>query len=85
MTALYSISSLQRLQMAQWAVSGVEAEVEDAESALLSSSDKGVKVRLPANVQGHVTSGPAHLKLHIVTSDLWCFWQIETDIAEGES
>jgi len=80
-----SISSLKCLQMAQGAVVGVEAEVEYAESSLLAGADEGIEVGLPADVEGHVAGGPAHLELHVMTSDLWRLGQVEADVAEGES
>jgi len=80
-----SISSLKCLQMAQGAVVGVETEVEYAEPALFAGADKGVEVGLPADVEGHVSGGPAHLELHVVTSDLGCLGQVEADVAEGKS
>merc|ERR1712168_1305907 len=64
---------LQRFQLTQRAVAGVETEVEDAESALFASTDEGVKVSLPANVQGHVSGGAAHLELHVMAADFGRF------------
>jgi len=82
---IFGISSLKGLQMAQGAVVGVEAEVKHAEASLFTSADERIEVRLPADVEGHVAGCAAHLELHVMTSDLWCFRQVETDIAEGES
>jgi len=80
-----SISFLKCLQMTQGAVVGVEAEVEYAESALLACADEGIEVGFPADVEGHVSGGPTHLELHVVTSDLWCLGQVEAYVAERES
>jgi len=82
---LFDISSLKRLQVAQGAVVGVEAEVEHAKASLFAGADECVEVGLPADVEGHVAGCTAHLELHVVTSDLWCFRQVEADVAEGES